>query len=106
MADDPTPGELARRLDEILRAIQGLVSRGEFTAEQRHVEHRFTELERDQEELRRTHAEDIKDLRQQLAEQSKTGSSNFRQAIYNGALPSILLLVSMLVTVLLTLRGR
>lgn len=90
MADEVSTGELARRLDEIQRLLQGLVSRAEYTADQRHAEHRFTEMEAD-----------IRDLQRRLDEREKTSGANVRQAIYAGLIPTCLFLV----TILLQLKG-
>lgn len=106
MADEPSNAELARRLTEIALLLQQVVGRPEYTSDQRHVEHRFTEIERDLDDVRRTHAEDIKEVFRRFDEQSKAGGSNLRQALYNGLLPAVFLVVSLLVTVLLAFKGK
>ena len=106
MADEPSNAELARRLNEIAVLLQQVVGRPEYNADQRHAEHRFTEIERDIEDVRRTHAEDIKEVLRRFDEQAKAGGTNLRQALYNGLLPAIFLVVSLLVTVLLAFRGK
>lgn len=90
MADEISTGELARRLDEILRNVQRLPTREEFTSEQRLTEHRFTEIEND-----------IKELQRRIEDREKTGGANVRQAIYAGLIPTALFLV----TILLQLKG-
>lgn len=117
MSDEISTGELARRLDEFARLLQGLVSRVEYTEYQRHVEHRFTELEHDILEKRHAHDEDMREIRAELnavrAELAKTRESgtresgvNFRQAIYSGLIPAILLLVTLLVGFLQIKGGK
>jgi hypothetical protein len=106
VADEPTNAELARRLTEIATLLQQVVGRPEYNADQRHVEHRFTEIERDIEDVRRIHAEDIKEVFRRFDEQNKAGGTNMRQALYNGLLPAIFLVVSLLVTVLLAFKGK
>jgi hypothetical protein len=105
MADEPSNAELARRLADITLLLQQVVGRPEYTADQRLGEHRFTEIERDIEDVRRTHIEDIKDILKRLEEQAKAKGSNLRQALYNGLLPAIFLVVGLLVTVLLAFKG-
>jgi hypothetical protein len=112
VADEVSTGELARRLDEIVRLLQGLVSRVEYTEYQRHVEHRFTELEHDILEKRHAHDEDMRELRTELnamrSEITKvrdSGGVNFRQSVYSGLIPAILLLVTLLVG-FLQIKGK
>ncbi len=112
MTDEISPGELARRLDEILRVVQSLVSRAEYTADQRHIEHRFGEIEHDITDKRRVHDRDIHDLREELKavrakveEESKSDGVNFRQAIYMGLVPGIVMVITLLVSVLLAFKG-
>lgn len=89
MADDVSTGELARRLDQVLQIVQTLVSRPEYTADQRHNEHRFTEIEAD-----------IKDLRFDLASQKDRRGADWRQALYAGLVPAALVLAGILFQVL------
>jgi chromosome segregation ATPase len=119
VADEPSNGELARRLDDIARLLQGLVSRAEYTADQRHVERRFTEMEHDIAEKRRVHEQDIRDLREEnkdlrteikglrteLAAANSNNGTNFRQAIYSGAVPGIIFLLGIIVTIFLAFKG-
>lgn len=119
MADEVSTGELARRLDaitsrfdEITRLLQGLVSRAEYSADQRAAERRFMELEQDIAEKRRVHDQDIRDLREEIKalrtkvdDADKSNGVNLRQAVYSGLVPGILLVVSLLVTVLLAFKG-
>jgi hypothetical protein len=90
VADEVSTGELARRLDSITLLLQKLVSREEYTADQRLAEHRFTEIEAD-----------IRALSGRLDRREESTGTNIRQAIYAGLLPSILFLVG----ILLQLKG-
>lgn len=96
--DEPSNGELARRLDKIELLLQGLVSRLEYTTDQRHLEHRFGEVERDIADLRRVHEEDIKDVKKRIENDGQSRGSNVRQAIFSGLIPGVLFLVSILLT--------
>lgn len=101
MADDISTGEIVRRLDRLETLLLKLVSVDIYTRDQREIERRLTELERDLADKRKDHAEDVKELRAQIAERDKTSGSNVRQAIYAGLIPTCLFLV----TILLQLKG-
>jgi hypothetical protein len=103
--DEPGNRELARRLDDITLLLQQVVGRPEYTADQRLAEHRFTEIERDIEDVRRTHAEDIKAIRELFKEATANRTTDWKQAIYNGLLPAVFLAITLLVTILLTFKG-
>jgi hypothetical protein len=94
--DEPSNGELARRLDKIEILLQGLVSRAEYTIDQRHVERRLADIDRDVADLRDKHDKDVGELRKALADDGKRQGVNFRQAVYSGALPAILCAISVL----------
>lgn len=106
MADEPSNAELARRLTEIATLLQQVVGRPEYNSDQRHVEHRFTEIERDIEDVRRTHTEDIKAIRALLDKAAEKRGMDWRQAVYNGLLPAVFLSVTLLVTILLAFKGK
>lgn len=104
-ASEPNNAELGRRLNEIVILLQQVVGRPEYTADQRLAEHRFTEIERDIDDVRRTHGEDIKDVNKRFEDQTKSRGTNLRQALYNGLLPAIFLVIGLLVTILLAFKG-
>ena len=109
MADEPSNAELARRMDRIEVLLQDLslrlVSSDVYNRDQRETERRFAELERELAEERLARKEDVKDLRGRMDERDKTGGSNFRQGIYSGVIPALLVLAGILVQVFLALRG-
>lgn len=105
MSDEVSTGELARRLDTIQNLLQGLVSRVEYTADQRLSERRFTELERDLEAERIRRHTEIKELRNEIAASAKEKGMSVRQGVYSGLIPSLLMLVSVVVTIILTMTG-
>lgn len=113
MADDVSTGELARRLDEVLRRLGDLVSRPEYTADQRHWEHRFTDLERDLAEERKSReavtAEERGERKaadQKLHDRIDSAGTNRRQTLFSGWLPVLLFLVGTAVNLLLAFRGK
>jgi uncharacterized coiled-coil DUF342 family protein len=107
--DEISLGEVVRRLDRIERQLQDLsarvVSSDVYTRDQREIDRRLTELERDLADKRKDHAADVKELRGQIADRDKTGGSNFRQNIFQGWLPAVFILVGILVQIGLALRG-
>jgi hypothetical protein len=114
--DEVSVGELARRFDKFEGFLRDLVTRGEYTTDQRLSNHRFEELGRDIADLRRVHQEDLaearrvheefaKDTRTQLKEGTQASGTNFRQAVYNGFVPGIICAIGLLVTILLTFKA-
>lgn len=104
-ASEPNNAELGRRLNEIVILLQQVVGRPEYTADQRLAEHRFTEIERDIEDVRRTHTEDIKAIGALLDKAAERRGTDWKQAVYNGLLPAVFLAVTLLVTILLAFKG-
>ncbi|MFI7707596.1 hypothetical protein [Nonomuraea sp. NPDC049480] len=105
MADEPTLGELSRRLDGMTAMLAQLVQRAEYLADQRLAERRFIEIERDLEDFRRTLADDIKAVRALLDAAAEKRTSNVRQAFYAGILPALLVLAGIVVQIWLAARG-
>ncbi|HEY9367573.1 hypothetical protein [Streptomyces sp.] len=101
MADEVSTGELARRIDEVKGILQGLVSRPEYSSDQRHVEHRFTEIERDIEVEKAAREAADKALHERM---DKSGT-NWRQTVFSGLVPGVFFLLTMAVTILLAFRG-
>lgn len=102
MADEPSNGELGRRLDAIHQLVQGLVGRLEYAEYQRALEHRLTNIDRDIEDVRTQHAKDIKDVRREHADSLRSAGENrlsWRAVVYAGLLPALLVLVSILVQI-------
>lgn len=101
MPDEVSLGELARRMDELKVMLRDLVSRGEYATDQRHIERRFGELERDLEVERQARQAADKEIKEQVTSATSTSGTNIRQAIYSGLIPGVLFLIS----VLITMRG-
>jgi len=81
------------------------VQRAEYAADQRSVERRFDEVERDLADQRRTLADDIKAVRQALDAMAEKRASNARQALYAGILPAALVLIGIVVQIWIASRG-
>ncbi|WP_214319770.1 hypothetical protein [Nonomuraea sediminis] len=105
MAEEPSTGELARRLADLQRALPRLMSQELFVAEQRAVERRFTTVERDLEDLEDRLGGEIKSLLARLEARERDRGANWRQSVYAGVIPAALLLVSLLVQIWLTAKG-
>lgn len=108
MGEEPTNGELGRRLDTIQLTLSGLISRPEYAADLRTTEHRITELMADVEDARRQHAEDVRALHERIGEAAKEAREqrlSWRTVLWTGLLPGVLVLVSVLVQVMLAHQG-
>jgi uncharacterized FlaG/YvyC family protein len=112
VADDVSPGEVVRRLDRIESHLQELslrlVSADVYNRDQREIERRFAEVERNLADERAARKEAIKAMQEQLDQAVKDlqkrldqGSANWRQAVYGGLIPSVLVLIG----ILLQLKG-
>ncbi|GAA3172396.1 hypothetical protein GCM10010486_44750 [Nonomuraea roseoviolacea subsp. carminata] len=105
MTDAPSPGELSRRLDGVTAMYAQLVTRTEYTAEQRLIERRFVEVEKDVADVQRVLAEDVKALKAAIDAAAERRGSNMRQAVYAGVLPAVLVLLGIVVQIWIALRG-
>lgn len=105
MADEPSPGELSRRIDGLTAMYAQMVTRAEYTAEQRLVDRRFVEVEKDVADLQRLLAEDVKALKASIDAAADKRGSNMRQAVYAGVLPAVLVLLGIVVQIWIALRG-
>lgn len=105
MADEPSTGELARRLIDLQHASQRLMSQELFVAEQRAIERRFMTIERDFEVLEDRFDSEVKALATRIEARERERGANWRQSVYAGVIPAALLLVSLLVQIWLSLNG-
>ncbi|WP_113703000.1 hypothetical protein [Nonomuraea lactucae] len=105
MADEPSTGELARRLVDLQRAAQRLMSQEVFVAEQRAIERRFITVERDLDALADRLESEIKALVTRIETRERDRGANWRQSVYAGVIPAALLLVSILVQIWLATNG-
>lgn len=90
MPDEPSLGEVVRRLARLEELLLRLVSTDLYTRDQREMERRFAELEGD-----------IKELQRRAEKRDDSTGANVRQAIYAGLVPTALFLI----TILLQLKG-
>lgn len=100
MGDEVTTGELGRRLDTIQQTLGTMraevVGRLEYAADQRAGERQFREIAAALEEVRRLHVEDIRDVRDELAEQARgriEHRRHWRELVWQGALPALMTLI-------------
>lgn len=116
MVDEPSPGELSRRLDGLTAMLAQLIQRAEYAADQRLIERRFTEVESDVSQLQRALLDEVRGLRSALdaavsrleaadEKREEKRGGNFKQMIYSGILPTLFILVTIAVQVWLAPRG-
>jgi hypothetical protein len=101
VADDYTTAEIVRRLTSIEQTLHELsmrmVPQDAFSRAEREWERRFTELERDLDAERQARRDAVREVKAEMAGQG----ANWRQAVYAGAIPTLLFLVG----ILLQLKG-
>lgn len=116
MADEPSPGELSRRLDGVVMSLAQLIQRAEYAADQRLIERRFTEVEADVTQLRQALLDEVRGLRGALdaavvrleaadEKREEKRGGNLKQMIYSGILPTLFILITIAVQVWLAPRG-
>lgn len=101
--DQPTNGELARRLEEIRQMLGGVVGHPEYAADKRALDYRLSSLsgelseERHDrvaavEQERRERSEAIKAVNDRITSQVRDGVENrrhWRELLWQGALPAL-----------------
>ncbi|MCT9932458.1 hypothetical protein N5079_19845 [Planotetraspora sp. A-T 1434] len=105
MADEPSAGELLRRIDGLTAVTAQLVTRTEYAADRRYDDRRFAEIEKDVAELGRTLTEEMKALRRSIDAAAEKRGTNARQAVYAGLLPAVLVLLGIAVQIWIALKG-
>lgn len=106
--DEPTNAELGRRLELIQQTLASLVGRAEYSADQRGTDYRFSEISRVIDAERRERAEDITAVNQRITDQAKAGEEHrmhWRGLLWQGALPALVALLSVLVTLWIAHHG-
>jgi hypothetical protein len=92
--DEPSNGELGRRLDDLGRMLREVIGRPEYGEFKLALDHRFNQLVEAVADLRRTHDEDIKDLQRRFADAEQERKKTIRDRIYDGLIPTMLIVVS------------
>lgn len=105
MADEISLGEVARGIKRIEERLQDLstkvVSAEVYGRDQRELERRFAELERDLEAERTAREKDIAAVYKRLEQ----GGANWRQTLYNGLLPAVFFVITIVVTLWVATRS-
>lgn len=101
MADEVSTGELARRLGRMEDLLLRLVSVDVYGRDQREIERRFGEIERDLLDEREARKTDIKALHERLDK----ADTNRRQTVFSGLMPWALVLFGTAINVWIALRG-
>lgn len=121
MPDEPSLGEVVRRLDRLESRLEELlremglrvVSVDLYARDQREIERRFTEMERDllQEvearkaalvEERTARENGDREIKNDLGQQG----TNWRQTLYSGLLPTLFLVITLAIQIWLARAGR
>jgi hypothetical protein len=105
VVDEPSIGELSRRIDHVIATQAQLVQRAEYSADRRYDDRRFAEIEADVAELRRALSEELKALKTSIDAATEKRGTNVRQAVYAGLLPGLLMMISIVVQIWLTAKG-
>jgi hypothetical protein len=109
--EEPTHGELARRLDdmraELRLMIPSLVGRAEYLADQRATDQRINTVVNRVDDVRRTHDEDMRALNDRLTADTDRATANkrsWREALWVGLLPTLVAVLMGLATVWIAIR--
>jgi hypothetical protein len=108
VSNEPSLGEISRRLEDIRSALDGLVGRREYDADQRALDRQFRDVSRAIDELRRDHDEDIKAVHQRISDHARADSehrASWRTVIYTGLIPAAVVLLGTLLQLFLISRG-
>lgn len=103
MAEEPTNGELARRLDDLKTLVVGLVGRHEYDADKRAIEARFDEMGARLEDVRHQHHEDIRVVHERISAGNTSGVQNrqhWQSLLWQGLLPALVAAVGIWVAYL------
>jgi len=107
--DDPTLGEIGRRLAEMASDVRDLPGRAEYTSDRRGLDYRFSELGRDLEDIRKRHAADFQEINRRISAELKEAIAkrqSWRQIIYTGLIPALVALLAILAQIWLRSGGK
>lgn len=113
MSDEPSLGEVVRGLDKLEKRLEQfirefslrVVDTAVYGRDQREWERRFTEMQRDIEQVREAGEKAVKAITDRLDAQTTSKRADWRQVVFNGLVPGISLLLTLLVTILLAFKG-
>lgn len=103
--NEPSLGELARRLDQLYTLAMRLVSIDVYDRDRRENERNFANLERDIEDLRKQFVDAVEKINARLDKREERAGDWRRQAIYAGILPAVFFTISTIMTILLATRS-
>ncbi|MFB4320677.1 hypothetical protein [Actinomadura sp. 21ATH] len=107
MADDPST--IAWRLQRLEEAVRDLglrvVSVELYTRDRAEVERDLVELRAAIADEKQARKDDVKDIRAQADKQAERQSGNWRQALFGGVIPGLVVLLSVAVQIVLATRG-
>lgn len=116
MVDEPSIGELSRRIDHVIATQAQLVQRAEYVADRRYDDLRFAEVGADVTQLRQALLDEVRGLRNALdaavtrleaadEKREEKRGGNVKQMIYSGILPTLFILLTLAVQLWLAPRG-
>lgn len=121
MGDGSSSGEadaraIVRGMQDIAGLLRDGVGRHEYLADQRHVDHRFTDLETDVGDLKKMHTDDVKGISDQITthlrdhrtddQNSRTSErADWRQFMYAGIAPFAIGIIIAVFSAWLATRG-
>lgn len=105
MPDAPSLGEVVRRLDGIQQLLARVVHQDVYLAEQRAVERRFADIERNVDTAVRGLTDDLRELRASIDRAAERRGSTMRQNVYSIIIPAVIFLASVLVQIYLATKG-
>lgn len=108
MGDEPSNGELGRRLDSIQTMLGGLVGRLEYDAEQRSFAIQLRDLAQDLAEERREREKSDEMLARRLDEQARAAADHrlsWRTVLWTGLLPAVMVVLGIVVQLWLARSG-
>jgi hypothetical protein len=94
VADEVSTGELARQLERM--ESRRLVGEDLYLRDQREIERRFGEVERDLADERKAREEADKELKELHRQRNAQRGTDWRQALYSGLIPAAIVLVGIL----------
>jgi hypothetical protein len=102
VADEPTNGELGRRLDDITRSVQRLVSQAQYAADQRRIDDQVAAVRRELTDARRDLGEELAQIHQRITDEAKRAAESrqsWRTILYTGLIPALVVLLSIIVQI-------
>jgi hypothetical protein len=109
VGEEPSAGEIGRRLDEIRSMLGGVVGHPEYAADRRALDYRLGALEEDLMSERREREAAVKAVTDLIGAQARAAMDrrwHWRELLWMGALPALATVIAGLVALLLSHGGH